>query len=858
MATVGTSSQSDLLSGPPIPGVNRDSTNGRLYAVIRTAADTLSVYRSVDSGASWSSWSSFSHTGLQEWSRFFLDKNGFGHLAYRVNTGTADIIYYRRLDLGSAAWSAALQCSNTDANGGVAGARWQGVDIAVVRHSNGAYAIAVVGAQSDVGARFGMIVMGVSITEKGVIYSNNGIIVNNRFYTEAGTPPGRQGVACEIEHNGDGVTSSTPHLWVTWGRVRLSMVKLAWQGTAIGWSGPSDPQVIRPTIPAHNYVGGRWDGRNWVMSVINPDNNATVRLYERNQANTTTAIYDSPTHPQGNVTSVATSYDSVTRDIRVFAVGTSSNVLYYCDYTRETGVWTAWATVTATAVLSGTEWTVRHGGSSGDARHHVLTTASGSPNTVSETAQSSSSIPNNATWDTSSVPYLNGGAADVNAALTLDWTFFDPDPGQTQGSYALSRQIGAGTVQYWNAGTSSWGASEVQNASGTSALTLASGWAAGTDLPYTFKVKVWDNTGTSAAGYSNPLILIPSVKVNPTITSPSGTISTDLVPVSWTVSEQSQFRVRITTPGGAEQFNSGWITDSSTTSYTPTYRMVNGATNWIAEVTTRNAEGLTSNAATATFSVSYAAPPAPISTFVPSTTGGYIAVSSSNLAPVGSQPAITSADLYRRPAITSVLNSNSNFAGNVTGWSVGGGGTLGTLSYSTAQAHEGAGSARYVPSATGSASPSVESTAQLAVDLGKTYYGSGWIRPDTSTKPIFIAINWYNASGTYLGSTTTTVSAPVANAWHFLEVVGDPNAFANTAKATVSIGESSTPAAVNAFYADEVKFEEYDSTTGVRIATGLLPPVTYNDWGAAASTEYEYRWLAVGANGTSIYGPWTQ
>jgi hypothetical protein len=220
---------------------------------------------------------------------------------------------------------------------------------------------------------------------------------------------------------------------------------------------------------AHNYIPGRWDGVRWLSAVINPDDSTTVLVLQRNQGNTsTTTLPATPVHPTGIVTDMALSYDYTSKDVRVYAVGTSTDVLYFTTYNRLTTTWAAWATVTATAVLNGgSEFSVRKGGTNGNSEYDVVTAHSGAPNTIVSIAQTVSSQPNLPVWDTSAQPYVNGGAADVAAALSLTWIFSDPDAGQTQGSYALSRQIGTGTIAYWNAGTSTWVASEVQNATGT-------------------------------------------------------------------------------------------------------------------------------------------------------------------------------------------------------------------------------------------------------------------------------------------------------------------------------------------------------------------------------------------------------
>jgi hypothetical protein len=337
----------------------------------------------------------------------------------------------------------------------------------------------------------------------------------------AGALPARTGLRCEVEHNGDGLTSSTPHCWVSFGRTSLRMVKLAWAGTYTGWSGPTAAQTIRSTVPALDYAAARWDGKQWLMAVISPDDAQDVRIYQRNQANTTTVTYDTPAHPQGNIRYLAVNYDNTTKDIRVYAVGTTTADVWYVDYTRASSAWNSWATVTGVANLGPADWGVRAGGTAGNSRFDVITAVAGSPNTVQHTPQSTSSAPNLATWTTTGLPYLNGGAANVNAGLTLDWVFTDVDAGQTQGSYALSRQIGAGTVNYWNAGTGLWQGTEVQNATATTAVTLPSGWGANADANHAYRVKVWDSTNVPAPGYSAQMVIVPSVLVQPTITAPT-------------------------------------------------------------------------------------------------------------------------------------------------------------------------------------------------------------------------------------------------------------------------------------------------------------------------------------------------
>jgi hypothetical protein len=855
MATVGTSTVADSLAAPTNAPVVKSPFAGQTnyyYCAIRTATDTLTIYRSTDGAATWGSFASFTHTGLQEWSSIVVDDHNYLHVGYRIGTGTYDQLYYRRLNITTVAWSGGTSLTGQDANAGTIGSRWQGVDIAVVRSTDGTYAIAVAAAYSDTTPQYGMYVCGVAISAGGTITSANTLIQSYRGWLTAGTSPGRSGVSIEIEHNGDGVTSGgsySPNLWIAYGRASVRMVKLTWKGTGNGWLGPSGATTVANPTPAGDYQEGRWTGREWLMPTTSPDDSTTVRVYQRNQANTVTTTYDTPVLTTGVVKYSAVSYDLATKNIRVYAVGTSTNVLYYVDYNRVAGTWSSWATVVATAVLTGTEWGIGRGGNSGNSRHNVVTGASGAPNTYTHTQQATSAAPSVSAFVTAGQAYTNGSAANVGAALPLAWTFSDIDSGDTQGSYALSRQIGAGTVNYWNATSSTWGASEVQNTSTTQGVTLATAWGVDGDSPHQYKVKVWDSAGVVAPGYSQALTLYPSAVVNPAFTAPAsgGTITTDTVTISWTAAEQTGARI-VLVSGGVTVYDSGAMIGYVSTSFVPPIKLPNGTTYTITLYTYNN-DKLASTGQTRTFSVAYAPPVAPQSTFVGSPTLGTIAVTAVNLTAAGTQPSTLSQDLYRRVRRNLTVLSNGSFVGNTTGYT----GTGGTLSYSTTQFVSLPGAARLVP--TGAADAYVGTSTPIAIGGLFSWEASGWIRPDTSLKTIKIQLFFYDASNAVLSTLTTTMPA-VGTAWQYVTVSGDGTAIANVAKVGMGLGLTGTPAGTDAFYADDLVLRVNTGDTGIRLATVLASGATYSDWGPASGVDYEYRWLAQGSNGTSTYGPW--
>lgn len=861
MGTVTTTSITNCLSPHGNPAIVYSTFDGFLYALVVTATDTLQVYRSINSGSTWASFgSSFSHTGLQEWSRIVADHGGYLNIAYRIGTGSADTIHFRRFYIATTTWSSALQTSATDANGGSIGSRWQGVDLLVHRNSDTSRRIIVFGAYTDpAGSKYGVYAMGVSISTSAVMSVNHALISGTRYWYQTGTAPGRSGVACEVEHNGDGYTHSDPNVWVSWGRTKLMMTHFHWVSSSAGWSGASGYVTIKSTMAATDYASSRWDGTRFLMAIQSPDDTTAVRVYQRNEAHTTTtALADTPAHTTGVVKYIALAYFSGTKDVRVFAVGTSTNVLYYIDYVRATGLWGAWATVSASAILnSGLEWGVRHGGNTTTASIDVIYGVSGAPNTITSLAMGATSPPSIATMITSGKPYQNGGPANVGAALDLSWTFVDTDPGQVQGSYALRRQIGAGAFQYYTAAGGTWGGSVVQNSSATPAVTLASGWALDADANYQFAVRVWDSLGVPAADYSATLTLVPSAVVNPAITAPAAAavLTTDNVTLTWTAAQQTGARIVLdqTSPVAQTVYDSGAMMGFTDLSYTIPYTLDN-ATAWTATLYTYNNEGLISTGQTRSFTVAYVPPPTIYPTLLAVPASGWITVTPTSLAVVGAQPSITAVSLHRRRRTATALNTNGDFNGNTTGYA----GNGATVTYSTTQFHSSPGSARCVP--TGSVVARVATTSANAptrTDLPNgVYTASGWIRPDTANKPINIALLYYDAGGTELGVSVFAVTAVIATAWHYVEVTGSAAAFPTATKVGGWIGLASTPAAGDAFYADDLVVRQANTDEGVRLVNDGDPTAAYNDWGAAANTDYEYRWTGVGSNGTTNPGPW--
>jgi hypothetical protein len=647
MATVTTTTNTNPLQYPGTTLLVKLGGRNRYVALVKgSTADNYLFYVSTDTGASWSLNQTIVRTNVTDVGALHWDNGDFVTWAYRTNESSQDRLYVRRL--GMVAGTSTTECLVANpGNGGVAGTYHTAVDVRAVSINSTTIYI-VVAAGTQIGGNQGATLYGAVNDQFGNVTANNGILKGTRqwMFTAAS---GRCGVSLDFQHDGGGSLSSTPHLWVLFGRASLYLAKLQWTGA--GWTGPSGTTQIAASTGNRDYTVGRYTGQ--VFNIVYPDPAATDRVVfiERDAANTTTTIRPQcPAHPTGVIRQATLAYtpNYSPGDVRVFAVGTSTAVVYYVDWVRATNTWTSWTTTGIAAVIgtNADNWSVKPS-SSGDARDMVYTATGTTPFTLSVTAQTLTYAPNIPTWVTPTTP-ASGSAWDVATILPLDWAFTDNDPGDTQSAFAVSKQIGAGALTFWRASDSTWQVAEVQNTSGTTALNVPAATMLAADAATTFKVKVWDSSST-ASQYSAGVTVIPSTPVNPSITAPTAAqvLTTNSVTMTWTAAEQTQFRVQLFVTAGAQVYDSGWINDGSSRSYLVPYVLLN-STNWTLHLQTANNEGLASVDQTRQFTISYIPPMTPTTLATPLALTGIMQVVITNPTPGGGAPAVASQDLYRR------------------------------------------------------------------------------------------------------------------------------------------------------------------------------------------------------------------
>ena len=636
MATITTTTVLDSLVYPSESLIDRRNSDSGLYFLKRTSSTQVELFRSTDNGASWSNLSSsITRTNLQETSGIFIDADGHLHLLYRVYESGADKVYYRRRNASSGSWE--TERLIVSATAGSAGAVYTGMAIVAFKQSSTYYIFAAIGQKN--GTNSGVVLCASTINSAGTWALNNALITNNRDWLNA--PDGIIHPSLDFRHTGNGKSPETgAALWLCWGRTTLYCVKLPWV-SGPSWFGPFATVTIASGLTAQDYSMGRQNGYGDKFNVAYP-NGSAVSVSERNIDNSGGSTRTTGAHPQGTVRYLTLSNSATNNNYRVFAVGTTTDDLYYNDFTASSNTWGGWNLVSGTDIVGTVpnNFTARRN-NYGNGQYDLVIAGGTTPYTLTHTSSTAASAPNTP----SITAPENGAAKDVNQSLTISWTFTDDDPLDSQLSYALKRVIGASTT-YWNNGTTTWQGSEVFNTSGTSSKTFSSGWGSDSDAPHNYSVKVKDQAGLASPAYSSAVQVIPSAQANPTLTSPGASVTTPTLTASWTVASQSAYRA-ILESASVVIYDSGWVSSAATSIVLPTN--LQDGVSYTFKLTTRNTEGLDSTQISQAFTVSLTPPPVPTSvTLTPNSEEGGIYVTIDNAVPSGGQPDFASQDIYRR------------------------------------------------------------------------------------------------------------------------------------------------------------------------------------------------------------------
>lgn len=231
---------------------------------------------------------------------------------------------------------------------------------------------------------------------------------------------------------------------------------------------------------------------------------------------------------------------------------------------------------------------------------------------------------------------------DATATQTMNWTFSDPDVGNTQSAYQL-------IITKVSDGSTVLDTGKVVSSTASKSLT---GSTLTNANQYQWKVRTWDQ-GDLVGPYSSLGSFYCSAKPTTTITVPvtdGTTVTTSSLTPNWTYSDpeseaSTAYQVRLTTSADVVLYDSGKVSGVGVLALTIPFTLVN-STSYKVKITTWDGKDIASSEAFRTFTTSFTVPATPTITATSQT--GYIAIAITNPTPAGAQPTITGNDLYRR------------------------------------------------------------------------------------------------------------------------------------------------------------------------------------------------------------------
>lgn len=852
MGAISTTTFAEPIGYPNQQYIDRENYDGDMWFAKRVSQTQVDIFKSSNNGASWSNTgATFTRTSLQEMSGLFMDSNGHIHILYRVYEAGTDRVFYRRLAAGSLSFDAEQQV--VGASTGTAGSVYTGMDVIAFKLSDTWYVHMAIGTSN--GTNAGVTIFSATVDAYGTFTMRNTLVSGYRQWLNG--PPGIVHPTIMFEHIGDAkTTNGSPSLWMVWGRSTIYTARLTWVAGPT-WISPNTntPSAVSSLSPAQPSNSATYDAHGDRCLIAYPVASA-VRIAERNVDNTTQVPRDTPAHPQGAVKHCAISVSSATSNMRIYAMGTTTNKLYYVDYDRGADTWSAWVQVSAADIVGATftNYSVRRVNFGNGHFDSVITTGA-SPYNLTSTSDTAASAPKQPTL---SAP-ANGVAQDVAASLAFAWNFLDDDPSDFQDSYALRRQIG-GVTTYWNAAGLSWDATEVFNATGTLALTLSSGWGADADASHFYAIKVKDQQGNTSA-YSTQVRVIPSAKDNPTIIAPSAAPTTAQVTVSWTVATQTAYRI-ILSKSGVTIRDTGWVTSTDTSVILPDTLL---AQTYDLSVNTRNDEGLTSTPATLTFTPAYTPPATPTLVLTALSGIGVIRNAVINPEAVQPQPLIVLNEVYRRPVgdtgsgtrvgtlptstpvnLLAPYNPGFESATSSANWGTANP-AVSTAARDTTQFRSGLASfAQTAVSGAGFAGINFGPLNTFPSTPGDTFTMSFWFKANAGVV-VKASIGWRTVTNTSIGTPTTGANVTATGAWQQYTMTSGA-APATSAFAYPSLAQSVTAnVAGDKIYADDAFFSKVGAVASA---------VAYDDFTAASGVAYEYSIVSTGVNGAVTQSAW--
>ncbi|OJF15385.1 hypothetical protein [Couchioplanes caeruleus] len=168
--------------------------------------------------------------------------------------------------------------------------------------------------------------------------------------------------------------------------------------------------------------------------------------------------------------------------------------------------------------------------------------------------------------------------------------------------------------------------------------------------------------------------------------------------------------------------------------------------------------------------------------------------------------------------VVEVTNRNPTFETDTAGWTAFGA----SAARSTVQAHEGAASLVLTPDGV-SETARVQSEAVAGAAPGVDWRATAWVRCAVA-RPVILSINWFDAAGGYLGTSTGPPETVAANTWTRLTFTA-ATTIAGAARAAVNVVMTGTPPAAHVLFIDEATIAREPATTRLVTAAPVLADV---------------------------------
>lgn len=614
-----TTSANGPTEGTQNVGMTSDGTMWAMARNVGAAPDRFEFWYSTDDGATWTENTDLRfETGDGE-AMFAINSVNDNAVAIFNNNGSSsnEVLAISGLTTSSSAWT-----ENTISWGG------RGTDLLVFDKPSSTNFYAV---WNSYNTFFNTDYL--SIWE----FDNTGTSVGSVTSFSLGT--GASGfVGLDFHHTGDGSTvkGGTPHIYAGFpdSGDDLSFKKFTYSSGS--WTAGSTTTFLSNTIAQP--VSVAYDGDDAVIVAVL--DSRTPRVWERDEGDTTSTDHtaDVPSRTwtdADSIMEVTAHGDGFT----LWAVDPSGDWFGHADYSRSGDSWTGWTSL-GTPPNTPTERGFSALRAPGPSAYAFCVFG----HLTSDALYTSALLYNTAPNAPVLVSPIAGATVDQSATITLDWTFSDPDAGDTQSEFDLRyRIVGAGA---WT---------DVNSVTATTSYDITAATLTA-DETYEWEVRTYDSQGTVGAWSGVETFNPTEPPTAPTFTAPAAAdqvIALSFFNVGWTASEQDAYQLRRVADDTGSPDTSTVYSDTGTVSApSARSRSVEFPTNSRFEhIQLRvQKDGLWSSWSSIRVEVDYTVPPASTVTITAVSAAQALQVNVTAGTPAGLEPTPTVYDLYVRIA----------------------------------------------------------------------------------------------------------------------------------------------------------------------------------------------------------------